>query len=150
MVAGERWRSRNRMFWRKDGLVAACFRDKRFVDFNRACGRDGLFFDDLDPINEDKKKKEDHADVTDKLRGGGYQCIAFRADRDPRGFFIQVFCGRGTGQGPIEATLAAYRDAIERGDPVTRGLESILLAEPSPQPTSEAAPLEDDFMELIG
>jgi hypothetical protein len=125
------------MFWRKDTLVSACFRDQRFVDFNRACGRDGLFFDDLDPINDTKPLK----DVPDSARGAGYQCIAFRAEKD-RGFFIQVFRGRGTGKGPIEATIAAYHDAIERGDPVTRGLEEILL--------HEEAPAAFDVMGLIG
>jgi hypothetical protein len=71
------------------------------------------------------------------MRGRGYQAIACRISEDKGGFYIQLFRGRGTGQGPVEAVIAAYRDAIERGDPVSHGLEEILTAEkvePLPAP----------------
>lgn len=142
MQAGQRHRPKNTMFWRADERLKVLGRDPRWCAFHRACGKEGLFFDDIDPIND-----EPHKDVTDKMRGRGYQAIAFRVDKDRGGFLISVFSGSGTGQGPVEAVIAAYRDAIERGDTVTTGLESILLTE-TPQPAP--APVEDDFMELIG
>lgn len=132
------------MFWRADERLVALGRDPRWAAFHRACGRDGLFFDDIDPLNDDITK-----DVTDKMRGRGYQAVAFRVDKDRGGFLISVFCGRGTGQGPVEAVIAAYRDAIERGDPVTRGHEVILLEDPAGVQTLVVPDLSD-INELIG
>lgn len=133
----ERHRSKNTMFWRVDQKLKALYRDPRWVAFHRACGKEGLFFDDIDPINDNPK-----VDVTDKMRGRGYQAIAFRIGKDRGGFLIQELCGRGTGQTPVDAVISAYRDAIERGDAVPPGLESILLA---PEKGDD-----DILMELIG
>jgi hypothetical protein len=142
MQTGQRHRSKNTMFWRADEKLKALLRDPRWVAFHRACGREGLFFDDIDPINDDYSKEA----VTDKMRGRGYQAIAFRVGKDKGGFDIQEFRGRGTGQGPVEAVIAAYQNAIERGDPVSHGLEEILLKNVS----ETTPPREDDYMELIG
>lgn len=124
MAAGQRHVSKNTMFWRADEKLKALMRDPRWPAFHRACGREGLFFDDIDPIND-----KPHKDVTDAMRGGGYQAVAFRAEKDRSGSYISVFCGRGTGQGPVDAVIAAYQDAIKRGDPVAHGHETILTAE---------------------
>lgn len=121
------------MFWRADEKLKALARDPRWAAFHRACGSEGLFFDDIDPINDEPLK-----DVTDKMRGRGYQAIAFRIGKDKGGHLIQEFRGRGTGQGPVEAVIAAYHDTIERGDTVTRGHEAILLSE-----KIEALPVPD-------
>lgn len=145
MEAGQRHRSKNTMFWRADQALKALGREQRWIDFHRACGRDGLFFDDIDPINDKPLN-----DVTDAMRGAGYQATAFSISKDKNGFLIQEFRGRGKGQGPIAAVIAAYHDAIERGHAVTRSLESILLND-TPEPTPPAATeVDDDFLELIG
>lgn len=119
MKPGDRIRSKNTMFWRADPHVTAARSDKRWIQFHRACGDCGLFFDDIDPINDNPTK-----DVPARVRGG-YHAIAFRADRDQRGFFIQRFVSRGTGAGPLEAVLDAYRAAQAAGDSVEPGLERI-------------------------
>lgn len=121
------------MFWRRDERVEACSRDKRWVDFHRACGRCGLFFDDIDPVND----KGDR-DVTERMRSRGYQAVAFRADRDPRGFYIQRFVSRGRGAGPVEAVLDAYRAAIAAGDSVEHGLDGLFV---EALPTPDLAPV---------
>jgi len=127
MKPGDRFRSRNTMFWRADEKLEAIGRERRWIDFHRACGAQGLFFDDIDPVNDDPKK-----DVTDRMRGRGYQAVAFRVGKDKGGHFIQLFVARGIGSDPVEAVLAAYRAAIEAGDPVTHGLDTILRQSVSP------------------
>lgn len=126
------------MFWRADDKLAALMRDPRWVGFHRACGKDGLFFDDIDPVNDKPLK-----DVTDAMRGAGYQAVAFRVEKDERGYLIQAFRGRGVGADPVAAVLAAYRAAIADGDPVTPGLESILSGEP------DAAQMERDAERFV-
>jgi hypothetical protein len=136
MKPGERYRAKNTMFWRADERLKTLSREQRWIDFHRACGRDGLFFDDIDPVNDNPK-----ADVTDKMRGRGYQAVAFRADKDARGFFIQRFVARGVGPDPVAAVLSAYDCAVAAADPVTQGLGEIL--------TSQAA-AADPLLEMIG
>jgi hypothetical protein len=135
-------RSKNTMFWRSDALVKSMSRNQRWVDFHRTCGRCGLFFDDIDPIDDDPKK-----DVTDRMRRRGYQAVAFRVSQDRGGYYCQVFVSRGTGAGPIEAVRDAYDRAVAAGDPVQRGLTEIFDGADYPQPVSAAAV---DVMELIG
>jgi hypothetical protein len=124
MQVGDRYKAKNTMFWRADEKLAALARDQRWIDFHRACGRDGLFFDDIDPVNDDPKK-----DVTDRMRGRGYTAIAFRIDKDGRGFLIQRFVARGKGEDPVAAVIDTYKNAIAAGDAVTPGHEQIFDAE---------------------
>lgn len=145
---GERYRPKNTMFWRADQRLKTLQRDQRWVDFHRACGRCGLFFDDIDPVNDKPTQ-----DVTDKMRAGGYRAVSFRASQDRAGNYMQVFVSRGTGKDPVDAVLSTYRAAVESGDPVARGLESMFdgppraLGEPEREPAPTAAV---DIMELIG
>lgn len=118
------YRAKNTMFWRADAKLAELGRDQRWIDFHRACGRDGLFFDDIDPVNDKPQK-----DVTDAMRGGGYTAVAVRTAKDSKGFWIQNFVARGKGQDPIAAVIDAYRTAIAAGDPVKAGHEAIFTPE---------------------
>lgn len=107
------------LFWRADEQLKALGRNQHWIDFHRACGSEGLFFDDIKQVSR------------------GYQATAFRVVRDR-----MEFSGRGTGAGPVEAVIAAYRDAIERGDAVSQGHDTILLAvdavvEPPPADAGE-------------
>jgi hypothetical protein len=131
------------MFWRADSALKALSRDRRWTDFHRACGRCGLFFDDIDPINDKPLK-----DVTDQMRGRGYSAVAFRASQDRGGFYIQVLVARGTGADPVAAVRDAYRRAIEAGDPVQHGLDAIFDGAEYPQPA--VATEEIDILGLIG
>jgi hypothetical protein len=126
-----RHHSKNTMFWRADEHLKALSRDDRWTGFHRACGRSGLFYDDIDPINDKPMK-----DVTDAMRGAGYQAIAFRIEPG----YVQRFVSRGTGADAVAAVADAYARAVAAGDPVERGLEDILTRQPAADP----------FMELIG
>lgn len=139
---GDRYRAKNTMFWRADAALKRLERDQRWIDFMRACGRCGLFFDDVDPVNDRR-----NADVTDAMRGKGYTAVSFRASQDRGGFYTQVFVSQGRGADPIAAVLDAYRQAIAAGDAVQPGLEAIFEGEGYPAP---AAAAEIDIEGLIG
>jgi len=136
-------------FWRQDPLLKTLSRDPRWAAFHRACGQDGLFFDDIAKQRPGEstwqRRRREESEILAGERHppsvGAYQAVSYRIKGDT----LQAV-SRGTGQGPVEAVIATYHDAIERGDPVSRGLESILLTQ---EPTVPVAG-EIDIMELIG
>jgi hypothetical protein len=80
-----------------------------------------------------------------------YQAIAFRADQDRRGNYVQMFVSRGTGADPVAAVIDAYRQAVTAGDSVKHGLQTIFDGPFRPLGVfpAPAAPAFD-VMELIG
>lgn len=145
MKAGDAFRSKNRMFWRSDLIVAAAMKDQAFLRFMRACGQHRLFFDDIDPAEDNGK------DVTKPPRRG-YQAITWRAEPSGKEIPIahSVFVARGTGPTPIAACLDAYAKSLEAGDPVPAGLDSIITEAAAPAAPPPPAAADDDFSDLIG
>ena len=141
--------SRNSMFWRRDEFVAEAAKHPGWASFHRACGRHGLFFDDIDPIGDDGKH-----DVTRRPRKG-YGAVAFRIDG---GRSFQVAKGRG--DGPIAAVIDTYHNSIAAGFDVPAGLDVVFDAVtasveflPVPDITDvidAIAQVEADIMALIG
>jgi hypothetical protein len=129
-------RSRNTMFWRRDERVHAASKHPGWATFHRACGKAGLFFDDIDPIG----------------RGSDYGAVTFRVEQNRRGLLIRYLVANGRGNGPIPAVIDAYRNSIDAGFAVPAGLEALLADAP------EKSAVEDipyilpgpDLSELIG
>lgn len=135
------------MFWRKDENVARASRHPNWAAFHRACGAAGLFFDDIDPVDDNLK------DVTNLPRKG-YRAVTFRIERRSYGVDVSHVVSRGRGPDPIAAVIDAYRQALDAGYPVPADLDAMFdTVEPLPVPDLSGliGPQEvDDIAGLIG
>jgi len=99
MTAAQQYAPRNTMMWKTDPGVEKARRQFGWREFHKECGRQGLYFDDIEP------------------KGRGYEATAFTL----QGRFYKVKLVTATGKTPIDACVAAMRASGHplTGDPAT-------------------------------
>ena len=89
---------KNSCFYMIDKVVEEARKHSGWVSFHRECGREGLYFNDID---KDGRKS--------------YTAVAVRVEKDRRGFIIPYLVSRGKGKTPIDAVLDAFNGAVAAG-----------------------------------
>lgn len=103
----ETHKPRNAMMWKPDPLIDAARRAPGWSEFHRECGKEWLYFDEIE------------------REGRGYRALCYTARKTAPDFYQRTVVARGQGRGVLDAVLAAFDAAVAAGFPVTvahRGL----------------------------
>lgn len=136
------------MFYFVDAVLEDARRVEGWRQFHRACGAQGLYFDDIDKVSGKR---------------GFYSAITFRLEERGQGLskqYLRFLVSSGEGKGPIPAVLSAFDAAVAAGFPVDPAHREILVPTKPAQAFDDldaligvafvTPPAEPDFASMIG
>ena len=118
---------RNALFYTVDPIIEAARRVPGWSEFHKACGRQGLYFEDIERTGRSRKE---------------YGAVATRVE-PRRDMYLRYKVADGRGDGPIAAVLSAFDAAVAAGFPVDPAHR--LLLDGTPPST-----VIDDYEEMFG
>jgi hypothetical protein len=137
--------SKNTLHYHVDKDIEAARRARGWIEFHRACGQQGLFFDDIE-----------------KEGRGRYSAISIRVEKHVTAagseLYHRYLVSRGAGKGAIDAVLSAFHAAVAAGFPVDPAHANLFDAPAATPPVGEfddliggsSASTSDEFEDLLG